>query len=384
MYVGKYKTKDGKEMYRITISAGINQQTGKKKYITRRGFETKKKATLAGARLELAISKGDLDKKPEHILFEDVYHEWYGNYINTVRESTYARTEGMFNNHILPEFGNKRIASITTRDVQQAVKKWFENTTANYKRWYNYVVAVMDYAVRQEYMVKNPAKAVILPKHEASIGDPPPKYWDKEQMNLFLSSIDRDASPDIYTMFRTLAFTGVRRGELLALEWQDVNFKENTIRVNKTLTQGENGRQIVQATKTRAGTRTIPVDKVTMNQLKTWRHLQQVKYFQLGMNTLNPQQLVFSNSKNGYHSLNTPSKRLRKILKDNKLKLPPITIHGFRHSFISNLLIAGVSVTAVQKIVGHASPEITLSVYAHVNEKQEREATDTLLEFMQN
>lgn len=382
--IAKYTTKNSDEMYYVTVFAGTDPQTGKEKRIKRRGFRTKKEASIAGARLELAISQGDLKKKQRDYLFVDVYHEWYENYINTVRESTYARTAGMFNNHILPEFGNKRIATITTRDVQKAVRTWFNSTTANYKRWYNYVVAVMDYAVRQEYMVKNPAKAVILPKHDDEIGDKPENFWDKEQINMFLNSINRAESPEIYTMFRTLAFTGVRRGELLALEWQDINFESNTIRVNKTLTQGERGRQIVQATKTRKGKRTIPVDDVTIEQLKTWRHDQQVKYFMLGYNTLNPDQLVFANSKNGYQSLNTPAKRLRKIIKDSQLDLPKLTIHGFRHSFISNLLIAGVPVTSVQKIVGHASPEITLSVYAHVNEKNEREAMNVLLDYMQN
>lgn len=382
--ITKYSLSNGQELYELLAYAGRDNQTGKKKYIHKRGFKTKKEATLAGARLELAISKGNLEKKPKDYLFLDVYHEWYDNYVNTVRESTYARTAGMFDNHILPEFGNKKISTITTRDVQKAVKKWFESTTANYKRWYNYVVAVMDYAVRQEYMDKNPAKSVVLPRHDDAFGDKPENFWDKEQVNTFLSAIDRDEKPEIYTMFRTLAFTGVRRGELLALEWADINFKDNSIRINKTLTQGKRGRQIVQSTKTRAGKRTIPVDKVTMNVLKQWRHQQQVKYFMLGFNTLNDTQLVFANSQNGYQSLNTPAKRLRKIQRDNNLSLPHLTIHGFRHSFISNLLIAGVPVTAVQKIVGHASPEITLKVYAHVNEKNEREATDRLLEYMQN
>lgn len=380
--IKKYPTKDGKELWRVQVFAGNDPQTGKKKYKVRRGFKTKKEATIVAARLELAISNGDLEEnKPTPIFFKDVYKEWYGNYINTVRESTWARTVGMFNNHILPAFGDKRIATITTRDVQKAVKTWYEATTANYKRWFNYVESVMDYAVRQGYMNKNPAKAVVLPRHEDIAGDKPENFWTKNQMNKFFTCIDKTARFDIFIMFRVLAYTGVRRGELLALEWQDVDFEHDTVRINKTLTQGKRGRQIVQAPKTRAGRRTIPVDKQTMTYLQHWHRMQQQHFFQLGINTLAPHQLVFSNSKNSYHSLNTPAKRLHKIQRDNDLA-PRITVHGFRHSFISNLLIAGVPVTSVQKLVGHTDPTITLGIYAHVSAQQESEATAKLEEYM--
>ncbi|MCI2170991.1 tyrosine-type recombinase/integrase [Schleiferilactobacillus perolens] len=381
----QYTTKAGKKMWKVTVYAGRDPQTGKQKYIVRGGFhgpDGKKKAALTGARLELAISKGDLAKdKPTPVLFREVYEEWYGNYVNTVRESTWARTAGMFDNHILPAFGDKRIATITTRDVQKAVKAWYEATTANYKRWYNYVVSVMDYAERQGYMSKNPAKAVVLPRHEETAGDKPENFWTKDQINRFFSCIDKTEGLDIFIMFRVLAYTGVRRGELLALEWQDVDFEHNTVRINKTLTQGNRGHQIVQAPKTRAGRRTIPVDQQTMDWLKKWRHLQQQHFLLLGINTLAPHQLVFSNRKNGHHSLNTPAKRLLKIQKDNKLT-PRITVHGFRHSFISNLLIAGVPVTSVQKLVGHTDPAITLGIYAHVSAQQESEATAALARYM--
>ena len=120
-----------------------------------------------------------------------------------------------------------------------------------------------------------------------------------------------------------------------------------------------------------------------MAYLKRWRKIQQETFLQLGINTMQPNQLLFTNTKNGYQSLNTPSKRLHKLQDDNGLT-PRITIHGFRHSFISNLLIAGVPVTSVQKLVGHTDPTITLGVYAHVSAKQESEATAALAKYMQN
>lgn len=379
--IQKYSTKRGiKWLYRVYI--GIDDQTGKKKYVVKRGFENKKSATLACAKFEVQASNGGI-KKQTDILFSEVYQEWYLNYKNTVRESTWNRTAGMFKNHILPYFGEKRIATITTHEIQGAVNDWYAHVTANYKRWYNYTVSVFDYAIKQEYVSRNPAKNIILPKKHDVAGDKLPNFWSKEQLNKFFSCIDPNKNLDIFTMFRVLAYVGCRRGELLALEWNDIDLTKQTIRINKTLTQGEGGKQIVQAPKTRNSRRTIPIDSKTNYWLRRWKMEQGRLYLTLGFNTNQSHQLVFANTKNGYHSLNTPAKRLKKIIRDNNLE-PPITIHGFRHSHISALLSAGVPVTAVQLRVGHASPEVTLSVYSHITAKQSRNAAEKLENYLEN
>nr|WP_252898932.1 N-terminal phage integrase SAM-like domain-containing protein [Secundilactobacillus odoratitofui] len=130
----------------------------------------KKEATLALSRLTLDLQqKGSLVEE-NNILFETVYHEWYQQYVNTVRESTWARTAKMFDNHILPLFGNKRLRTITVNQCQKAVNKWFGEVTYNYTRWYNYLTAVFDYGIRQEYITDNPAKRVTMPKKAHRMG----------------------------------------------------------------------------------------------------------------------------------------------------------------------------------------------------------------------
>ncbi|WP_370629298.1 Arm DNA-binding domain-containing protein [Lactobacillus sp. Sy-1] len=89
----------------------MDQQTGKQKQTTRRGFKTKKEASLGVSRLTAKISSGESDSD-NNITFEKVYKQWYQAYINTVRESTYVRTYVMFRNHILKHFGNKRIRTM--------------------------------------------------------------------------------------------------------------------------------------------------------------------------------------------------------------------------------------------------------------------------------
>lgn len=100
--IKKYIDKNGKPRYEFQIYLGIDSQTGKKKKTRRRGFKTKNEATIALSRITYNLkTKGSIPTE-NNILFKSVYDEWYAEYINTVRESTWARTEGMFNNHILP------------------------------------------------------------------------------------------------------------------------------------------------------------------------------------------------------------------------------------------------------------------------------------------
>lgn len=379
--ITSYKKANGEVRYQFQLYLGTNPQTGRRKGTRRRGFTDIKSAELALASLKLEVAnKGKLEKE-NNISFEQVYKEWYQEYINTVRESTYARTAGMFKNHILPEFGDKRIRTITTDQVQKAVNKWFREVTYNYKRWYNYVVAVINFALKRGYMNgKNPAKLITLPKKPDKYGDKPENFWSKQELATFFSLIDQKEQPEQYALFRLLAFGGLRRGEVLALTWGDLNISSSTLRINKTLTQGMKGKQIVQAPKTHKSRRTVILDSKTISILKHWRIVQKRRYIALGFNTMNQKQLIFATRNNTHKVLNCPSKWLNAIIKDSNLK--PITVHGFRHSHASALFASGASIKEVQDRLGHEDAQTTLNVYTHVTTNQNKEAVKKLVNYL--
>ncbi|WP_125705519.1 tyrosine-type recombinase/integrase [Lacticaseibacillus daqingensis] len=373
-----YTTKAGEERYQISVFVGRDDLTSRPRYLHKRGFTSKKEATLAASRLTLDAAGDDLTKR-KRLRFRDVYEQWYLSYVNEVAESTYAKTRGMFDNHILPFFGDRHIGDISTAQLQKAVNHWAKEVTHNNKGWFGYVSAVLQYAQEQGYIPANPAKRVKVPKQQRKPGDAPENFWDRQELAAFFGYIDQASEPQKYALFRVLAFGGLRRGEVLALTWGDVSFSDGAIRVNKTLTQGVKGKQIVQAPKTPKSRRTVAMDDKTMAALRTWRVMQLKKLMAQGFNGNTPDQLIFSSRNNTHMFLYQPSKWLRAIEDaDAKAEHPqlshPITTHGFRHSHASACFAAGMTIKEVQDRLGHEDAQTTLNVYTHVTKGQGEKA----------
>lgn len=372
--------RNGKTFYEARVYVGRDDLTNRPRYKHKRNFSSKKEATLWASRLTLDAESDDLANR-KNMKFDRVYKEWYAAYINITRESTNAKTAAVFDNHILPYFGRRRVGDITQANLQATVNQWAAEVSRNYKRWFGYVSDVLEYAVKQHYIASNPADRVTVPKRQPKAGDAPENFWDRRELATFFSCIDEQTEPEKYCLFRVLAYAGVRRGECLALTWGDVDFTAGAIRINKTLTQGNKGRQIVQAPKTAAGRRTVPMDASSMRSLKRWRILQMKQYLGRGMNINHPAQLVFATRNNTHKYLNQPEKWLKKIEDDNHIT-HRITVHGFRHTHASALFAAGASIKAVQTRLGHADVQTTLGIYTHVTDEQSVDAADKVANYL--
>lgn len=138
----------------------------------------------------------------------------------------------------------------------------------------------------------------------------------------------------------------MRKGEALALTWNDLDFNTNELRINKDLSHGNDNRLYVKTTKTGVA-RTIKMDDKTMAVMKEWKKQQKQEYLVLGFNTMQPKQLVFSNEINEYLQ---PTKTHKWILHvQKKYKLGTITTHGLRHTHCSLLFKAGAGFSTHHK-----------------------------------
>ena len=368
--IKEYIKKDGSKAFMYQTYLGVDPATGKPRKTTRRGFSTKKEAALSLSRLKFEVEE-DGFKDNKHYTFQAVYELWLEQYRNTVKESTLQKTLEIFDNHILPAFGTMKMEKITVTYCQKKVNTWFGFHT-KYNVMKNYTSSVLKFAIRMDLMKSNPMDKIVVPRKMAEVGkDDSLKYYDKDELQRFFECCNVDSNENNnliwLTLFRLLAFSGMRKGEALALTWNDLDFTNETVTINKTLSRGLNNRLIIQTPKTASSKRVVTLDPNTLSTLNTWRKRQATDFLKLGFNTMSGEQLIFPNNKNELMTPTKPDQKLDRIIKKNDLKR--ITIHGFRHSHVSLLFEAGASIKEVQDRLGHSDISTTMNIYTHVTEK---------------
>ena len=372
--------KNGKTYYMFQLYIGTDPLTGKVRKTTRRGFKTKKEAQLELARLQLEIDKGTYVRPPAET-YREVYDLWVVQYENTVEESTFMKTLSIFKNHVLPQLGDYKIDKINIKICEQAINHWFRKF-ARYRMVKAYASKVLDYAIKLELIQTNPMKLVTMPtkRVDPTEDEEELNFYTKEELLHFLKCMEEENNFKAYTLFRILAFSGMRKGEALALTWEDINFKDCDIRINKALSRGKDNRLYVKTTKTKSSRRTLKMDERTMEILADWRKKQKQDYLILGFNTLQPKQLVFSSRENG---LMQPTKTRKWMLHvQQKYGLKEITTHGLRHTHCSLLFEAGATIKEVQDRLGHGDVQTTMNIYAHVTKKVKAETIQKFVDYL--
>lgn len=380
--IKKYQDKDGNTRWAFQVYLGVDPLTGKKKNTRRRGFRTKKEAQIVLSRLELDVYKNGLPTKENYSTFREIYDLWFAQYQHTVKESTWATTKRMFRLHILPIFGEYRLSKITIKDCQKAINKWFNNGLIKYHVLMNYTSKVIDYAINIGLADDNPAKRVIVPVNKKDNSRKNlNNFFDKSQLKHFFECLnDDDNNQQANIFFRLAAFSGMRKSEMLALEWSDIDLDKGSISINKTQSRGDNAKILVQTPKTRRSYRTVYIDPKTCHILKRWQIEQREYLLRFGFNINNKNNYVFSNENNGMFSPSKPDKWLRHTLE--KYDLKHVTVHSFRHTYATLAFEAGASIKAVQTQLGHSSFKTTMDIYTAVTAKQTNEATEKLAKYL--
>ncbi|WP_336046007.1 site-specific integrase [Solibacillus ferritrahens] len=369
--IKSYTKKDGKTYYMFKLYLGMDSETGKQIHVTRRGFLTKKEATLALAQLRVEVKNGEY-KKPKTETYEDIYNVWIQHYERTVEESTFVKTLGIFKHHILPAIGHYRIEKLSVAICQSFV----DDCSLKLKRFRmvkTYASKVIDFAIKREYISSNPFKLVDLPKTKAStVLDTEVNYYSKEQLIYFLQCLKQYGNAQITAFFYLLSFSGIRKGEALALTWADLNFDTKELFITKALSRGKNNKLYIKSTKTDTS-RQLLIDDETCGILSEWKRIQQAKFPKAN----DKSQLVFTNEQNGLLQQTVPRKWLMKIIET--YGLPYTHVHSFRHVHCSLLFEAGASVKEVQERLGHTDVQTTLNIYTHLSK---RAKNDTINKFV--
>jgi len=371
--IKKYTKKDGSKAYMFNLYLGTDPVTGKQRRTTRRGFRTMAEAKTALSRLELEVMENGLPTSKRKIMtFKEVYKLWFEQHKATVKESSAYIHNTIIKVQVLPYFGTLRVDKIDTAYCQKQVNRIFK-TLKNYNSAINLIRRIFDYAKVMKQIKTNPMNDVIIPKKRKTLDDTdkPVNFYTKEQLRTFLENLKEHAPYQMYVAFRVMAFTGMRKGELAALKWSDVDFENGTISINKTVAFNNAGKFHIQTPKTRKSIRTISIDDTTLNALKTWKNELRKELFKQGQNIDKGDGFIFHTQK-GNFIIKYIDKFLPSFLK--KYNLPPIKPHGFRHTHASLLFESGASIKEVQDRLGHENIKTTMDIYTHVT-KSAREKT---------
>ncbi len=197
------------------------------------------------------------------------------------------------------------------------------------------------------------------------------RVWSPDELTQFLASIDGNRNE---ALFRLLAMTGMRRGEVVALRWSDVDIAHRRLTVNQSVSV-IGGEEIVDAPKTRRSRRVIDLDPETVSLLKQHRARQRELFLMVGV-AATASDRVFTNELGDPLRPASVGQAFRRLV--DAAGVPVIRLHDLRHTHASHLLMAGVNVKVVSDRLGHASVSFTLDTYGHVMPGQQAEAAAAL------
>ncbi|RXZ00857.1 site-specific integrase [Fictibacillus sp. S7] len=380
--------KKGQETWSFIIDLGLDPLTKKRKQVSKGGFEKKKDAQAAARIIELEIERGTFIKESE-MPFENLAHDWLKSYgLNVKISSVRAREKEM--KHFICVWGPYPIKNITKKMYQDRIYELSGRYTRNYTSGIHACGRMLFRHAMDLGLIKvNPTENIHLPKQQTKIedlesGQETVKFIEKEELAQFLKLCQTDGLEMDSLVFTTLAYTGIRIGELLALKWADIDMDQSRLRVTKTLYNPNNNYREYQllTPKTTGSIRTVRIDNMLVSIMKKHRMKQnetKLKNRQL----YNDNAFIFARD-DGYPQLRKVIEvRLKRLLKIAGIE-KNITPHSFRHTHTSLLIEAGVGIKEIQQRLGHTDINTTMNIYAHMTANMEEKASHQFSELMKD
>lgn len=348
--------KRGTYFFRITYY----DKTNTRQFITRKGFKQRKEAVKKCNEIMDEIEGiGKINKLPFDKLVEE-YIDWYSA---RRKASSLKSLKTHANNHLIPYFKSMDVFKMTTQDVMKFQnKKMKEGRSGEYlKKMHVFLVSILNHAMKYHDLKQNVASLVGNLEIETQKRL---NYWTLEQFNQFYEML-----PNIQqkVFFKLLFIGGMRKGECRALTWDDINFDEEFIHINKTDYHG-----IVTAPKTKASIRDIYMPTHMMDDLQEYlvwykdNNIYKSNYVLFGA--------FFKAFSEG--TIDRWFNRTLKKLDDELPKgetFPRIVIHELRHSSASLLVNNGASPMIIAQRLGHSSTEEVTSRYGHLYPSTQKE-----------
>lgn len=373
--------KRGENSYRLRVSGGYTGEG--KRIIYKRTVQAKNK-TEAEKELALFISEIETGQalSAKKMRFRDYSDFWINNYaILNLSPKTYERYKSMLKSRILPYLGNMYLDKIQPMQLMYLYQELTESTytrkNTTYKlssktvlEHHRLLHSMFQQAVYWQMIAYNPASRVRPPKAKK----PSINFYDDAQTIALIKALEGEELKFRVIILLTI-FTGLRRGEVLGLEWQDINFKNSSVSVRQASQYVSSIGIYTKDPKTETSNRVISIPESITKLLTEYKRKQLECKLRLGDKWIETNRLFIKWDGSPMHP-DTITKWFRQFLEDKNL--PHITFHGLRHTHATLLISQGLDVRTVSNRLGHAQTSTTLNIYAHSFAKMDKEASDKL------
>ena len=365
------------DSYRLVCVVGYNLQ----------GRPIKKSKTVhcskKEAKIELAKFVADVQKgmyvEGKSLKFTDFVEIWKRDYgSKELAPSTYKRYLGILESRIIPFFGHFRVDKIKPTDIMQFYDLLSKDTQIVRRKDNNgkktgkplspktilehhrLLRAMLQKAVYWQMIVSNPAERVQAPKTKK----PKRKYYDDEQSKALISGLMKLTEEQFkYKVAIILTiFTGVRLGELMGLEWDDINFREGIVSINRSSQYLADKGVFTKTPKTESSIRDVAIPDFVVSLLEEYKYWYDEQKYQYGELWVDSNRLFVQADGRPMHP-STISKWFEKFVA--QIGLPVINFHGLRHTNATLLIAQNIDVSVVAARLGHAQITTTLNFYVH-------------------
>lgn len=376
------KRSNGKWEYRISVKAIDEAGNVEYQVVSKSGFRTKKEAEIAASKRQESLTE---DRGTQKTTVKEFILMWFDEYV-LQRNDDYALNtiktyKNAIDNHIVPGIGHLKVEELTPARYQRFINKLLEELSANSaRRIHTPLGLAFKQAILNGYLKTNPVQYVKIGKRERKRL----KYIETKYVPQILEYLYR-RNADQAIIFECLFESGMRKGECIALQLDDIDWENNTLRVdesyNYNVRDGER-HLALGPVKTESSERTIVMREEFMRKLKTYiKHRMEKRTF-VGSLYNNEHHFVFGRSDGTPFPNTTLDNSFKAALKF--IGHDPMPIHSTRHTHAVMMLEAGATMKEVQERLGHSSIQITADIYSHVTKLMKNRAVDLFDDYMQN
>lgn len=363
------------DKWAVVLYLGVDA-SGKKKYKWFSGFKTRKEAEKElAAKIQEFNTGGYVEAAKE--TFGDFMKRWLEDKATQVRPNTLRSYEQPVRCHIIPHLGHIQVAKLRPQDLQSFYSRLLQGdkplSNRSVQLIHTLIHEALKRAVKWGMVARNVADAVDPPKPTRSKGT----TWTTEDAMRFLE-VNEPIEPRYWIGFYLAIMTGMRKGEILALRWSDIDLENGIAQVTQTLTWIK-GNPVFQEPKTDRSRRSVALPSSAIEPLRKHKLLQSKERLQMGQAYMD-HDLVIARVDGRPVNPRTFDDAWYRSLK--RADVPVIRFHDLRHTHASLLLQQGVHPKIVSERLGHSTINITLDTYSHVLPGLQREVAEAFGEMM--